>query len=216
MSLKLYLHPLASYCWKVLLALYENETPFEGISIDLANPIERDALARLWPFAKFPVLRDEARAQTIAESTIIIEYIAQHYPGSAELVPADPDAARNVRFHDRFLDLYVHGPMQAIVGDRLRPAAAKDPYGVEQARATLRTAYDQLERELTTRRFAASDSFSMADCAAAPALYYGNRVEPFGASLPNTAAYLERLLERPAFQRVLREAEPYFKMFPGA
>jgi glutathione S-transferase len=215
MSLKLYLHPLASYCWKALVALYENETPFESVSIDLQDAAMRAELARLWPFAKFPVLRDEARDETVAESTIIIEYLAQHYPGRAALIPADRDAARGVRFHDRFFDLYVHNPMQTIVGDRIRPPGSKDPYGVEQARAMISTAYNWIEREMATKRFAAGDTFSMADCAASPALYYANRVLPFGASLPNTAAYLQRLIERSAFQRVLREAEPYFAMFPG-
>jgi len=215
MSLKLYLHPLASYCWKVLLALYENATPFESVLIDLGDPAMRAEFAKLWPFAKFPVLRDEARDETVPESTIIIEYLAEHYPGRVELIPQDRDAARNVRFCDRFFDLYVHTPMQTIVGDRNRPPGSKDPYGVEQARATLRTAYDRIEREMATKRFAASDTFSMADCAAAPALYYANRVLPFGSTLPNTAAYLERLLDRPAFRRVMSEAEPYFAMFPG-
>ena len=215
MSLKLYLHPLSSYCWKALLALYENATPFESVSIDLRDPAMRAELARLWPFAKFPVLRDEARDETIPESTIIIEYVAEHYPGRAELVPKDRDAARNVRFCDRFFDLYVHAPMQTIVADRIRPPESKDPYGVEQAHATLKVAYDRIDREMATRRFAASDTFSMADCAAGPALYYANRVLPFGAALPNTTAYLERLLDRPAFRRVMAEAEPYFAMFPG-
>jgi len=215
MSLKLYLHPLSSFCWKALLAFYENATPFESVLIDLRDPAMRAELANLWPFAKFPVLRDETRDETVPESTIIIEYIAQHYPGRAELIPRDPDAALRVRFCDRFFDLYVHSPMQAIVGDRNRPPASKDPGGVEQARSTLRTAYDRIEREMATRRFAAGDRFSMADCAAGPALYYANRVLPLGATLPNTAAYLARLLDRPAFRRVMSEAEPYFAMFPG-
>jgi glutathione S-transferase len=215
MSLKLYLHPLSSYCWKALLALYENATPFESVVIDLADPVMRAELAKLWPFTKFPVLRDEARHETVPESTIIIEYIAQHYPGRADLVPVDRDAARAVRFGDRFFDLYVHNPMQTIVGDRIRPSESKDKYGVDQARATLRTAYDRIEREMATKRFAASDTFSMADCAAGPALYYANRVLPFGPTRPNTAAYLARLLERPAFRRVMSEAEPYLAMFPG-
>ena len=215
MSLKLYLHPLSSYCWKALLALYENATPFESVLIDLRDPAMRAEVASLWPFTKFPVLRDEARDETVPESTIIIEYIAQHYPGRAELVPQGRDDARNVRFCDRFFDLYVHSPVQTIVGDRNRPPGSKDPYGVEQARETLRTAYDRIEREMATKRFAASDTLSMADCAAGPALYYANRVLPFGGTLPNTTAYLERLLDRPAFRRVMSEAEPYFPMFPG-
>lgn len=215
MSLALYCHPLASYCWKVLLALYEGEAPFESVTVDLLNPAQRARLAAIWPFAKFPVLRDDARSRTVAESTIIIEYLAQYYPGRADLVPKDPDAAREARFYDRVFDLYVHTPMQAIVGDRLRPADAKDPYGVEQARATLKTAYEHIERTMANRTFAAGETFTMADCAAGPALYYANRVQPFGDNLPNTAAYLQRLLDRPSFARVIREAEPYFAMFPG-
>jgi glutathione S-transferase len=216
MTLKLYLHPLASYCWKVLLALYENETPFESITVDLGNPAERAQLEQLWTFAKFPLLHDVGRDRIVPESTIIIEYVAQHCPGRAALIPDDRDAAREVRFEDRFYDLYVHHPMQAIVGDRLRPAGAKDPLGVEQARATLRTACTRLEQVLAARRFAAGDTFSMADCAAGPALYYGDRVLPLGADFPHTAGYLQRLVERPSFQHVLREAEPYFVMFPEA
>ena len=214
MSLKLYLHPLASYCWKVLVALYENATPFESIVIDLANPVMRAELTNVWPLAKFPVLRDDARDQTIPESTIIIEYLAQHYPGTASLIPNDPDAGRETRLYDRLFDVYVHTPMQAIVADRLRPAASKDPYGVDQARATLVTAYDLIERHMAKRRFPVGDAFTMADCAASPALYYANRVHPFGAQRPNIAAYLARLMDRPAFRRVLSEAEPYFGMFP--
>lgn len=215
MSLTLYFHPLASYCWKVLLALYEAETPFEAQRVDLADPGERAALARLWPVAKFPVLRDASRDEVVPESTIIIEYLAHHYPGTAELLPRDPDRARETRLRDRFYDLYVHEPMQKIVGDRLRPADRRDPHGVEQAHATLELAYSMLEDDKATSEWAAGGTFTLADCSAAPALFYGNKVHPFGAARPRVAAYLERLLARPSFARVLAEAEPYFVHFPG-
>lgn len=214
MSLKLYLHPLSSYCWKTLLAFYENDTPFEPLIVDLGNEAERAALARLWPFAKFPVLRDEARDRTVPESSIIIEYLAQHYPGATPLLPADADQARETRLRDRFYDLHVHQHMQKIVGDRLRPEGRHDPAGVEQARAQLRIAYDMIEQDMANRSWAMGEAFSMADCAAAPALYYANKVQPLGETHPNTAAYLDRLMQRPSFARVLREAQPYFAMFP--
>ncbi|HEX5100250.1 MAG TPA: glutathione S-transferase family protein [Polyangiaceae bacterium] len=215
MPLTLYFHPLASYCWKVLLALYESETPFRPQQIDLADPEERAALVRLWPVAKFPVLRDTARDEIVPESTIIIEYLALHYPGKAELLPKDADLAREVRLRDRFYDHYVHEPMQRIVGDRLRPADRRDPYGVEQAHAALALSYSMLEQEKATSEWATGSAFTLADCAAAPALYYANKVHPFGEQHPRVAGYLERLLARPSFARVLAEAEPYFVHFPG-
>jgi glutathione S-transferase len=215
MSLTLYFHPLASYCWKVLLALYESETPFQPKQVDLADAEERAAFARLWPVAKFPVLRDAARDRVVPESSIIIEYLALHYPGNAELLPKDPERARETRLRDRFYDLYVHEPMQKIVGDRLRPADRRDPHGVEQAHATLELSYSMLEGDPATSDWAAGRAFTLADCAAAPALYYANKVHPFGERFPRVAGYLERLLARPSFVRVLAEAEPYFVHFPG-
>ncbi|HEY4105681.1 MAG TPA: glutathione S-transferase family protein [Polyangiaceae bacterium] len=216
MSLTLYFHPLASYCWKVLLALYENETPFTPKLVDLANEAERAELLRLWPIGKFPVLRDDARNCVVPESTTIIEYLAQYYPGRAELLPADAERARRVRFKDRFFDLYVHERMQRIVADRIRPADKKDPYGVSEAKGALATAYDTLEAELAdaNQQWAAGTTFTLADCAAAPALFYGNLVLPIeGARLK---AYHDRLLARPAMARVLKEAEPYMQFFPRA
>lgn len=215
MSLKLYYHPLASYCWKVLIALYENETPFERQLVDLSKPEQRAELARLSPFAKFPALEDRTRGRAFWESTTIIEHLAQHHAGKSPLIPSDPDRAFEVRRKDRFFDLYVHESMQKIVGDKLRPEGKRDPLGVEQARAALATSYDWLERELGSQPWAAGDTFSMADCAAAPALYYANRVAPFGSTHPNTATYLERLHARPSFARTFEEAQPYMALFPG-
>lgn len=214
MSLTLHFHPLASYCHKVLIALYENDTPFTPNMVDLGDQTERAALLKLWPIGKFPVLSDKARNRTIPESTVIIEYLDRYYPGKTQFIPADADRALQTRLRDRFYDLYVHEPMQKIVGDRMRPRGQKDPHGVEEARARLRTAYGMIDREVATQIWATGDAFNLADCAAAPALFYANEVLPFGESQANLAAYFGRLKARPSYARVLKEAEPYFAMFP--
>jgi len=215
MSLSLYYHPLASYCWKALIALYENATPFEPRLVDLGNPAEREAFYRLAPLGKFPVLQDSATGRVVLESSIIIEYLATHHPGPSALIPSTPLAALEARLQDRFFDLYIHEAMQKHVGDKLRPEGSRDPFGVAQAHAQLDKAYAILEQTLTHRAWAAGDSFSIADCAAAPALYYANLVHPLGEGQPLAKAYLQRLQARPSFARVLHEAEPYFAMFPG-
>jgi glutathione S-transferase len=214
MSLKLYFHPLSSFCQKVLIALYENDTPFEPRVVDLGNETSSAELRRLWPIARFPVLRDEANDRTVPESSIIIEYLDQHYPGRTRLVPVDEDEARQTRLRDRFFDLYVNVPMQKIVTDRLRPQGANDHYGVGQARTLLQTALGMIDQDMATRIWAMGDAFSMADCAAAPALYYANLVEPFGDTHKNVAAYFERLSQRPSFARAAKEADPYRTLFP--
>lgn len=212
MALELYMHPLSSFCWKALIALYENGSEFSPTIVDLGDPASRAAFLAVWPIGKFPVLRDGARI--IPESTLIIEHLALHHPGLVQLVPADADAAWQVRQWDRFFDLHVHLHMQKIVGDRIRPQGKQDPHGVGHARASLATAYGVIEREMANKTWATGDAFTMADCAAAPALYYANKVQPFGAAHANIARYLQRLQARPSFARVLREAEPYFAMFP--
>jgi glutathione S-transferase len=214
MSLKLYFHPLSSFCQKALIALYENDTPFEPHLVDLSDEASSAAFKRIWPIGKFPVLRDDAKAETVPESTIIIEYLAQHYPGRTQFIPSDPDCARETRMRDRFYDLYVHLPMQKVVGDRLRPAGQHDPHGVEQAKTQMRTAYGMIDEEMATKTWAMGDAFSMADCAAAPALYYANLVLPFGDTHRNVAAYFDRLMQRPSFARAVEEAEPYRAFFP--
>ena len=215
MSLTLHMHPLSSYCWKVLIALYENETPFEARVLDLSDPAVVAAFKALWPTTKMPLLRDDAAGRTVPETSIIIEYLQAAYPGPMRFIPEDPDAALRTRLMDRLFDLYVMTPMQAIVADRIRPPnVAKDPYGVAQARERLAMAYEMLEAELAGRTWAAGEDFSLADCAAAPALFYADKVAPLGETYPNVSAYLDRLLSRPSFARVLQEAEPYFKMFP--
>ncbi len=212
--LELYFHPFSSFCQKVLVAFYENDVPFEPHLVDLGNEAARAHFERIWPIGKFPVLRDEANDQTIAESSIIIEYLAQHHPGRTELVPRDPTLAWQTRMRDRFYDLYVNVPMQKVVTDRLRPSGKRDPHGVEEAKALLETAYGMIEKEMGGRTWAMGDAFTMADCAAAPAMHYANLVKPFGAAHRNAAAYLSRLMERRSFARAVREAEPYRGLFP--
>jgi glutathione S-transferase len=214
MSLTLYFHPLSSYCQKVLIALYENETPFAPELVDLGNEQSRAAFQALWAPAKMPVLRDAAAGRVVPESSIIIEYLAQHYPGRTPLLPADAERALETRRNDRFFDLHVQDPMQKIVGDRLRPAGKADPHGVAHAKAQLATSYGVLERQMATRTWADGDTFSMADCAAAPALFYADLVAPFRQTHNHLAAYFDRLMRRPSFARAVEEAKPYFKYFP--
>jgi glutathione S-transferase len=217
MSLTLYLHPLSSFCHKTLIALYETGTPFTPHNIDLSNAEQSAAFQKLWPVGKFPVLRDDAAGRTIPESTSIIEYLALHFPGNSKLIPDNAAAALDVRAQDRFFDLNVHLMMQKIIGDRIRPEGSKDPYGVDYARDKLRTALTIVDKEMATRTWAAGDSFSMADCAAAPTLFYTDMVVmQLAQDFPNAAAYLDRLTKRPSYARALEEAEPYLHMVPRA
>lgn len=214
MTLKLYFHPLSSFSQKVLVALYEMGTSFEPRVVDLGVEASRAELAGLWPLAKIPVLRDDARDRTVPESSVIIEYLARHHPGGTQLVPSDPDLALRTRLLDRFYDLYVQEPMQKVVLDRLRPSGSHDPHGVERARTLLRTALDVVERGTRARTWAVGDAFTMADCAAAPALFYADLVAPLADAHPSAAGYLRRLRERPSFARAVEEARPYLHLFP--
>ena len=214
MTLKLYFHPLSSFCQKALTALYENDTPFEPIIVDLFNEESAAAFKKIWPIGKFPVLRDEARDRTVPESSIIIEYLAQHYPGKSKLVPDDADVARQTRLRDRFFDLYMNVPLGKIVTDKLRPEGKNDPYGVEEAKRLLLTSLGMLDRDMEAKTWAMGDVFTMADCAAAPPLFYANMLMPFGATHKNAARYLGRLMERPSFARAVNEAQPYLKLMP--
>ncbi|HOZ27048.1 MAG TPA: glutathione S-transferase family protein [Hyphomonadaceae bacterium] len=214
MALKLYYHPLSSYCWKVLIALYEAGVPFEPELVDLGDPEARERFIRMTPLGKFPVLVDEDAGKGFPESSIIIEYLSIKHAGAAKLIPADKDLALRVRLSDRFYDLHVHDKMQRIVGDRLRPADKKDAFGVEKLRNELEIALSLVDRDMGEGGWATGLTFTMADCAAAPALYYANQVAPFGDGHAGAARYLDRLMARPSFARVLAEAEPYFAMFP--
>jgi glutathione S-transferase len=214
MALTLYYHPLSSFCHKVLVALYENATPFTAKIVDLADETSRAGLLALWPGGKFPVLHDEGRDQTVPETTIIIEYLDRHYPGPRALLPTAESQRLEARLWDRIFDLYVQVPMQKIVADRLRPDGERDPRGVTDATAALGIAYGMIEQRMAGRTWVAGEDFSIADCAAAPALFYAGIVAPFAATHPQVAAYFERLVARPSFRRVLAEARPYFRFFP--
>ncbi len=213
MSFKLHYHPLSSFCQKVLIALYENDVPFDGDITDVVSPEGRAAFVKIWPIVKFPVLRDEANDRIVPESSIIIEYVQNHAPCKTMLVPADPRCAHEVRLWDRFFDLHVNVPMQKVMGDRRRPEDKRDPLGVAEARDAISTAYRVLDSTLAGHRWAAGDEFSMADCAAAPALFYANMVVPFSEHR-QVAAYFERLSQRPSYARARREAEPYLQFVP--
>ena len=212
MTLTLYYHPLSSFCWKTLIALYEAQLPFEPRLVNLGDPADRAAFQAVWPLAKFPVLRDEARGETVPESSVIVDYLAQHYPSARSLLPADPDAARRVRLKDRLIDNYIHLPFQQIVGERLRPQGEHDPFGVEQNRARVSEGYGLIE-PMIEGPWAMGEAFTLADCAALPALYYADYAVNLDA-WPGLRAYLERLKARPAVARVLAEAEPFFQYFP--
>ena len=214
MSLTLYLHPLASFCHKVLIALYENGTPFTPQTVDLNDEGAAAAHLARWPVGKIPVLHDSENRRVVPETSIIIEYLQAHHPGPVRLLPEDDELSLETRQWDRLFDLYVNMPMQKIVIDRIRPADAKDPYGVEEARATLRVAYGMIDGQLWAGEWAMGEAFTLADCAAAPALFFASIVEPFSPEHANLSAYLDRLLERPSVRRALKEAEPYFSMFP--
>lgn len=215
MSLTLHFHPLSSYCWKTLIALYENDTAFTPNNVNFGDPDQRAALLGLWPIGKFPVLQDDARGEIVPESTIVIEYLDRHYPGATRFIP-DGDPGLKTRLRDRFFDLHFHAHMQMIVGDRIRPADVKDPHGVAEAKRKLRVALDMVERDMADRQWAMGEAFTLADCAAMPPLFYGNKVLPFAGTHPIAFAYLRRLQARPSVARVLEEAEPYLHMFPEA
>jgi glutathione S-transferase len=216
MSLTLHAHPLASFCWKVLIGLYENAIPFENVLVDLGDPAGREAFLKLSPMGKMPALRDADRDETVIETTVILDYLDAHYPGHVRFTPKNPDFAWRMRFWDRFFDNYVQTPMQKIVADRLRPPEAKDGFGVDEAYGQLAQACDHLESVLADGRIWMCGDFGLADCAAMPALYYADKVQAFESRWPLCAEYLERLKARPSVQRVLTEAEPFFKFFPEA
>jgi glutathione S-transferase len=210
-SLVLYQHPFAMYCWKALIALYERDVPFTS---DLVEA-DRSALAALWPPASIPVLVDDS--VVVAESSIIVEHLDRH--GNAPpMVPTDPDEALQARLWDRVADGYLTTAVQKIVGDALRPPDAKDPHGVSQAHTALELAYATLDRQLNGRDhdgWLAGDDFTLADCAAAPALHYADVLHPLGRDAhPALTAYLDRVLTRPSVARVVEEARPYRELFP--
>jgi glutathione S-transferase len=212
MALTLHYHPLSSYCWKLLIALHENGTPFEARIVNLGSPADRAAYAALWPTAKIPLLVDGERV--VPETSIQIEYLEHHHPGAVRLLPADFDAQLDVRLWDRMFDLHVMTPMQRFIGQQLRPEAERDAATQTGAVNDLGVAYDLIESRLGDRTWAAGEAFSMADCAAAPALFYAAIVRPFSAEHTRLSAYFERLLARPSVWRCIVEARPVFQYYP--
>ena len=212
MTLTFHGHPFSSYCQKALIALYANDLPFEFRVLVFGDEDGVKEFAALWPLKRMPVLVDDGR--TVVESSIIIEHLGLHHPGPVRLIPEDPRDALPVRTMDRFFDNYVMTPMQRIVFDALRPAGERDPRGVTEARALLDTAYGWLDGVLKDRAWAVGDAPSLADCAAAPALFYADWTHPIGDAFGNVRAYRQRLLEWPPFARAVDEARPFRPFFP--
>jgi glutathione S-transferase len=212
MSLQLFGHPFSSYTMKALIALYENETTFDFRILGPEHPDNAAELARRWPIARFPLLLDGET--TVFETSAIIEHLEAFHAGPVPLIPADAKAAVPERMLDRVFDSHVMGPMQSIVFNARRPEDTRDPYGVSQARASLDTIYAWLDHALAGRKWAAGDAFTLADAAAAPALFYADWVHPIGEGRPTLKAYRSRLLTRPSFARCIDEARPYRPFFP--
>jgi len=209
MKLKLYSHPFSSYSQKALIALYENDTPFEHRNLE--EPSANAELAALWPLKRFPVLVD--RERTIVEATTIIEYLQIHHPGRVRLIPHG-DAGVEVRMLDRVFDNYVMTPMQKIVGNQIRAEADRDAYGVLEARRLLDKIYAWLDERLAGRSWASGDDFTLADCAAAPSLFYADWAHEIPSDYANLRPYRARLLSRHSVARAVDEARPYRGYFP--
>jgi glutathione S-transferase len=210
--MQLYAHPFSSYCQKVLIALYENDLAFEWRLLAFDDEKVQAEHAALWPLKRMPVLVDDGR--TVVEASIIIEYLGLRHPGPVRLIPQAPEVALDVRMMDRFFDNYVMTPMQKIVFDCIRQPAERDPAGVADARQLLDTSYRWLEGRIADAQWATSSGFSLADCAAAPSLFYADWVHPIAAQFANVRRYRERLLARPSFKRAVDEARPYRQLFP--
>jgi glutathione S-transferase len=212
-TLVLHQHPFAAFCWKALVALYELDLPFESRIVEGEDG--RHELAAVWPMASIPVLRDQTADLTLPESSTIVEYVNDLATPPGTLIPRAPDQALQARLWDRILDGYVATPMQKIVGDRLRLDGARDPTGVEQAREILGQAYELLDARLAGTEWAAGDEFSIADCAAAPALFYARAVHRWNETrLERLTRYYRSLMHRPSIRRVIDEARPYRDLFP--
>jgi len=212
MALTLHQHPLSSHCWKVLIALYEHGTPFEARLVNLGDAAERAAYAALWPTAKIPLLVDGDRV--VPETSLQIEYLDRRHPGAVRLLPDDFDAQMQVRLWDRLFDCYVMDPMQRYIAQLLRPEGQRDPIAMQGSVDGLGLAYELIEGRMGNHAWAAGEEFSLADCAAAPALFYAATVRPFSPQQLRLAAYFERLMARPSVARVIEEARPFFQYYP--
>ena len=210
--MQLYAHPFSSYCQKVLIALYENKIEFEWRLLTFGDERVTAEFAALWPLKKMPMLVD--RGRTVAETSVIIEYLGIHHPGPVRLMPESAEAGIDVRLMDRVFDNYVMTPMQRIVFDFIRGPDERDPSGVRDARQLLETAYRWLDGRMAGREWATAAGFSLADCAAAPALFYADWVHPIATTFSNLRSYRQRLLARPSFARAVDEGRPYRGFFP--
>ncbi|WP_343521523.1 glutathione S-transferase family protein [Sphingomonas sp.] len=210
MSIELFAHPFSSYCQKALIAFYENDVPFTFRMLEDAGVGEE--LASLWPMKRFPILRENGRV--VLEASIVIEYLQVHHPGPVKLVPEDPDLALEARMLDRFFDNYVMTPQGKFVFDALRPIESRDPHGVEDARNMLDTSYAWLDQYMQGRIWAVGDTFTLADCAAAPSLFYADWTHRIPEQYGHLAAYRARLLQRPSFARAVEEARRFRHYFP--
>ncbi len=212
MTLRLFAHPLSSYSQKALIALYELALPFEFELLHSGNPAAYAELMRLWPIGKFPLLVDGDTV--IPEATLIVEHL-DALAGGGRLVPAEPEARREVRLLDRVFDNYIATPQQRVVFDLAREPDRRDRHGVEEAHAQIEKSYGWLEERLAGRAWAAGDAFTLADCGAAPMLFYADWFQPIGARFPTVASYLARLRRRPSVERAVEEARPYRHLVPG-
>lgn len=212
MALTLHYHPLSSYCWKLLIALAENGTPFEPRIVNLGDPAERAAYAALWPTAKIPLLVDGDRV--VPETSIQIEHLDHHHPGRTRLLPEGFDAQLQVRLWDRLFDDYVMEPMGRYIAQLLRPEAQRDALALAASVDALGMAYDMIEARRSDSPWAVGEHFTMADCAAAPALFYAVVVRPLSPGHVKLAAYYERLLARPSVAQAIEQARPWFQYYP--
>ncbi|MGA0546617.1 glutathione S-transferase family protein [Brevundimonas sp. VNH65] len=210
MTVELFAHPFSSYCQKVLIALYENDVAFTWRMIE--DPGVGEELARLWPMKRFPILRENGRV--VMETSAIIEYLQLHHPGPVRLIPDDPELAIEARMMDRVFDNYIMTPQGKFVFDALRPAESRDAYGVEEARRMLDVSYDWLDGRMKDRIWAAGDDFTLADCAAAPSLFYADWTHAIPDRFEHLRAYRARLLQRPSFARAVEEARRFRHYFP--
>jgi len=210
MTLEFFAHPFSSYCQKALIAFYENEVAFTYRMLE--DPGVGEDFAALWPLKRFPILRADGRV--VLEASVIIEYLQVHHPGPVKLIPEDPDLAMEARMLDRVFDNYVMTPQGKFVYDSLRPADQRDPLGVDEARQMLETSYAWLDQRMQDRTWAVGETFTLADCAAAPSLFYADWTYPIPEACAALKAYRQRLLKRPSFARAVNEARPFRHYFP--
>lgn len=210
MTLEFFAHPFSSYCQKALIAFYENDVPFTYRMLE--EPGVGEAFAALWPMKRFPILREGERV--VLEASVIIEYLQVRHPGPVKLIPEDPDLALEARMLDRVFDNYVMTPQGKFVYDSLRPADQRDALGVDEARTMLDTSYAWLDERMQGRTWAVGETFTLADCAAAPALFYADWTYPIPEARTALKAYRRRLLDRPSFARAVNEARPFRHYFP--